>query len=102
MPAIIAFFFLERMVPAAALAIPIGMIGSTLGLLLSYYAPALPFGHAHDEASPIEAAGLSGWPTGPSIVAAMGTMVILAYLVRLFIPERGKMQSADAASAPAE
>ena len=94
MPAVVAFFFVERMLPAALIAIPMGMIGSFIGLWVSYSAPALPFAHSHDEPTVIESAGAGGWPTGPSIVVALGTVVVLAYLLRLFIPTREPAPSA--------
>ena len=87
MPAIIAFFFIEKIGWAAAVALPIGILGSIGGLLVSYYAPALHFGHdtAHDA---VESAGAQGWPSGPAIVAVLGVAVILAYAVKLFFPDR--------------
>ncbi len=87
MPAVIAFFFIERIGWAAALALPVGILGSIGGLLLSYNAPALHFGHdtAHDA---VESAGTQGWPSGPAIVTCLGVAVILAYLVKLFLPDR--------------
>ncbi len=88
MPAVVACFFCERLIPAALVAIPVGVAASFGGLLLSYFAPALPFAHAHDVPTPIEAAGRGGWPTGPSIVIALGAAVAVAYLVRLLIPQR--------------
>ncbi len=87
-PAVVASLFVRKMWIAACVAIPVGMIGSVAGLVLSFYAPALPFQHSHEEPTPIEAAGLSGWPTGPSIVVALGAIAIVAYLVRLCIPDR--------------
>ena len=70
------------------------MIGSLVGLWVSYAAPALPFAHAHDEPTIIESAGAGGWPTGPSIVVSIGAIVVLAYLVRLFLPQ-GKVVDAE-------
>lgn len=81
MPAIVAFFAVENMKKAAFIAIPIGVIGSIIGLLISYYAPALPFDHSHDEPNAIEAAGQGGWPTGPSIVLALAAVVTVSYLI---------------------
>jgi zinc/manganese transport system permease protein len=88
MPAVAAFFFAEKILHAAAIAIPVGMVGSLAGLLVSYYAPALPFAHAHDEPTQHELAIQGGWPTGPSIVVSLGVIVILAYLAKVFIPDR--------------
>lgn len=85
MPAIIAFFFVEKMIAAAAIAIPVGMIGSFLGLYVSYFAKPLDFAHPHE--GEIQVAGSQGWPPGPAIVVVMGSMVLLAYLVRLFLPQ---------------
>lgn len=96
MPAVVAFFFVERMLPAAAIAIPVGMLGSVGGMLLSYYAPALDFAHSHPEPNPIESAGRGGWPTGPSIVVALAAIVVVAYLVRLFIPNRAAPDETEA------
>ncbi len=88
MPAIIAFFFIEKIGWAAAVAIPIGILGSIGGLLLSFYAPALHFGHETPTHDAIESAGAQGWPSGPAIVAVLGVAVILAYIVKLFFPDR--------------
>lgn len=97
MPAVVAFFFVEPMRKAVLVAIPVGMIGSLAGLLVSFYAPALPFAHAHDEPNPIESAGGGGWPTGPAMVVALGVIVLAAYLVKLFLPDR---KAAEAPSPP--
>jgi zinc/manganese transport system permease protein len=87
MPAVVAFLYVSRMIKAVAIAIPVGMIGSVVGLWLSWKAPALPFDHSHDEPTIIESAGAGGWPTGPSIVIALGTVVLAAYGVKLFVKE---------------
>lgn len=87
MPAVVAFFFVERLSIAALIAIPIGMLGSFAGLLLSYYGPAIHFGVEHEH-NPVEAAGTQGWPDGPSIVISLGVTVALAYLIRLCIPSK--------------
>lgn len=87
MPAVVAFFFVERLSMAALIAIPLGMLGSLAGLLLSFYGPALHFGAEHEHGQ-VEAAGIQGWPDGPSIVISLGSAVVLAYLIRLFIPQR--------------
>lgn len=100
MPAVVAYFFVDRMRHAVMIAIPIGMAGSVLGLLISFFAPALPFAHAHDEPNPIESAGGGGWPTGPAIVVALGLMVLLAYLVKLFLPDRNATQSPPRSEMP--
>lgn len=84
MPAVIAFFFVERIGVAAALAIPLGVLGSFGGLLISYFAPDLRF----QGVGMGEAAGTGNWPTGPSVVVALGALVVAAYLVRLFLPDR--------------
>lgn len=97
MPAVVAFLYVERMIPAVAIALPVGALGSIAGLFVSYYAPALAFDHSHDEPNPIESAGRGGWPTGPSIVAALGALVILAYFIRLFIGGRTADESLDPA-----
>lgn len=88
MPAVVAYFFVDSMRKAVMVAIPVGMVGSVLGLLLSFFAKALPFAHSHDEPNPIESAGGGGWPTGPSIVVALSAIVAAAYLVKLFLPDR--------------
>ncbi len=87
MPAVVAFFYFERIAFAAMLAVPIGIAGTYFGLYLSAKAPALPFLHAHEEPTLIESADVGNWPTGPSIVIALGAIVILAYLIKLFIPD---------------
>ena len=87
MPAVVAFFFVDRLSIAALIAIPIGVIGSVAGLLLSYYGPALHFGVEHEH-NPVESAGTQGWPDGPSIVISLGAAVALAYLMRICIPAR--------------
>lgn len=107
MPAVVALFFFKRMAFAAMLTVPLGVLGSFIGLYISFYAHPLAFDHAHDEPTAIEAAGLSGWPTGPSIVLALGGLVILAYLIKLFIrdedPESRKAPVLTESSvAPAE
>lgn len=88
MPAVVAFFFVERMRAAVPIAIAVGVLGSFGGLMLSFFAPAIHLSHTHDEPNPIEAAGAGGWPTGPAIVVALGAIVVLAYLVRLALPTR--------------
>lgn len=98
MPAVVAFFYVDRMLPAVLVALPVGLAGSAGGLFLSYYAPALSFGHTHEEPTAIEAAGLSGWPTGPAIVVALGAVVIVCYLIRLFIPEKPRESEAPASA----
>lgn len=88
MPAIIAFFFVEKMAIAAMIAIPFGIIGSVGGLMLSYFAQPIAFPHEHVGEEVIESAGSQGWPTGPSIVVGMGAAVILAYLIKIFIKDK--------------
>lgn len=89
MPAIVAFFFVDKMWLAAMIAIPLGMLGSFGGLLVSFFAKPLEFqAHAHEHFGELESAGEQGWPTGPSIVVAMGAAVLIAYLVKVFIPDR--------------
>jgi zinc/manganese transport system permease protein len=88
MPAVIAFFFVDGMLPAVIIAVATGLVGSFAGLVVSFFAPALHFTHTHEEPNPIEAAGQGGWPTGPSIVVALGAMVILAHLIRIALPAR--------------
>lgn len=90
MPAVVAFFFVERMLPAVFIAVAVGAVGSLAGLMLSLKAPPLEFTHGHGGPHPIEAAGEWGWSTGPSIVLAVGALVVVAYLVRLFMRDCGK------------
>lgn len=97
MPAVVAFFFVDRMIAAAAIAIPIGILGSLSGLFLSFKGPALEFAHPHVE-EVIQSAGEGGWPTGPAIVVMLGACVILAYLARLIIPDRRNRAQGKAAS----
>lgn len=66
MPPVAALFFLDKMPRAVAVSLPIALAGSLVGLWLSY---------TYD------------WPTGPAIVVVFGTVVVAAYLVRLFLPE---------------
>lgn len=103
MPAVIALFFFKRMAYAAMVAVPLGVLGSLIGLYVSYFAKPLPFPHEHEEPTMIESAGLSGWPTGPSIVLALGGMVIVAYLIKMFIrddPERDPREPMVLVSGP--
>lgn len=89
MPAVVAFFFVNRMSAAVAVALPISFVGTWLGLFLSYYAPPIALS---DEARAAIGAGTDevqrGWPTGPSIVIGMAVLVIVAYAIKLFIPDR--------------
>lgn len=67
MPPVIAFFWLDKMSRAALFAIPLALLGS-FGLWMSF---------KYD------------WPTGPAIVVVFGAAVVLAYLVRLVVREKG-------------
>jgi len=88
MPAIVAFFFVENILAAAAIAIPFGMIGSLVGLFLSYFGQAIHLAAQHEHQDDIVSAGSQGWPTGPAIVVAMGTAVFAAYLVKIFLRDK--------------
>lgn len=88
MPAVVAFFFVDKLLAAAAVALPVGVIGSILGLLVSYHAPALKLHHVHEAESTIEYAGAAGWPSGPAIVATIGSIIAVAYVARLLIRQR--------------
>jgi zinc/manganese transport system permease protein len=72
MPAVVAMFWLDAITPSLFVAIPVGWIGSVLGMYLSL------------KADP----NLGGWPTGASMVITFGGIVFASYLLRLFIPER--------------
>ncbi|GIV02921.1 MAG: ABC transporter [Fimbriimonadales bacterium] len=76
MPAVVATFWLDRITPSLFIAIPIGWIGSLLGMYLSL------------KADP----DLGGWPTGASIVITFGAIVFGSYLLRLLIPERPRVK----------
>jgi ABC-type Mn2+/Zn2+ transport system permease subunit len=65
-------FWLDAITPSLFVAIPVGWIGSVLGMYLSL------------KADP----NLGGWPTGASMVITFGGIVFASYLLRLFIPER--------------
>jgi zinc/manganese transport system permease protein len=67
MPPVLAFFWVDRMSRGLLVSIPLALLGSAIGLWLSY---------RYD------------WPTGPAIVVVFGASVVLAYLVRLVVPER--------------
>jgi ABC-type Mn2+/Zn2+ transport system permease subunit len=95
MPAVVAFFFVKKMLPAVLIALPVGILGSVGGLMISYFAPPLSFAHAHESPNGVEAAGLGGWPTGPSIVIAIGAVAILSYLIKLFIPDKPNEESVN-------
>lgn len=67
MPPVVAFFFMDNMTRAAIAAVPLALAGSAAGLWISF---------RYD------------WPTGPALVVVFGTVVVVAYLVRLFLPVR--------------
>lgn len=69
MPPVIAYFWVSKMGRAAMISLPLSLAGSLAGLWLSY---------RYD------------WPTGPAIVVAFGIGVLVAYLARLFVPERAR------------
>jgi zinc/manganese transport system permease protein len=72
MPAVVATFWLDRLTPSLFVAIPVGWIGSVLGMYLSM------------KADP----DLGGWPTGASIVVTFGAIVCANYIFRLLVPQR--------------
>lgn len=65
MPPVLAYFWTDRMFQALLVSVPLALVGSGLGLWLSYQ---------YD------------WPTGPAIVVVFGIGVVLTYLVRLTVP----------------
>lgn len=75
MPAVIATMWIGRLTPSLLVAVPIGWVGSLIGMYVSL------------KADP----DLGGWPTGASIVITFGALVFANYLVRVLIPERRKV-----------
>lgn len=69
MPAVLAFFWVEKMKTALIIALPCSLIGSAGGLMLSYN---------------------RDWPTTSSIVVFLGGMVAIFYIIRLFIPTKSQ------------
>ncbi|SRR5581483_3545877 len=89
MPAVVAFLFVEKMSAAVIIALPVSLIGSWLGLLLSFYAPAIALSEEGRQAMAVAGAEVErGWPSGPSIVLALGAIVTAAYLIRLLLPDK--------------
>jgi len=74
MPAVVATMWVERLTPSLLIAVPIGWVGSIVGMYVSL------------KADP----ELGGWPTGASIVVTFGAIVFANYLVRVLIPEGRK------------
>lgn len=75
MPAVCAFFFVDKIKAATIVSLPIAVIASAGGLWVSY---------SRD------------WPTGAAIVVAFGAVVAGFYVVRLFIPNRaGSVESME-------
>lgn len=72
MPAVVATMWFGRLTPSLLIAVPIGWIGSLIGMYVSL------------KADP----ELGGWPTGASIVVTFGAIVFANYLVRVLIPQR--------------
>lgn len=75
MPAVIATMWIGRLTPSLLVAVPIGWVGSLIGMYVSL------------KADP----DLGGWPTGASIVITFGALVFANYFVRVMIPERRKV-----------
>jgi zinc/manganese transport system permease protein len=96
MPAVVAFLFLERMLPAVIAALVTGLVGSLAGLLLSYYAPDLKFGHSEEAMASTQAVNSGNWPTGPAIVVALGAVVVVAYLIKVFIRPKEPVEPVQA------
>ncbi|MEZ0325808.1 MAG: metal ABC transporter permease [Fimbriimonas sp.] len=71
MPPVIAFLWVEKMAKAMMIALPLALLGSIGGLLMSY---------KYD------------WPTGPAIVVVFGTAVAALYILKLFVPEQVELQ----------
>jgi zinc/manganese transport system permease protein len=67
MPPVIAMLYVAKLARAMAVALPLSVIGSCVGVWVS---------SQYD------------WATGPAIVIVFGAMVTLAYLIKLFIPRR--------------
>jgi zinc/manganese transport system permease protein len=66
MPPVIAFFWVARMSRAVMISIPVALVGTLIGLWTSYK---------------------RDWPTGAAIVIALGAVVGLVYLAKLFMPQ---------------
>jgi zinc/manganese transport system permease protein len=64
MPPVVALFWIRGLATSALAAIPVALLGSLLGLAISY---------RYD------------WPTGAAIVVVFGVIVALAYLPRVFL-----------------
>lgn len=67
MPPVAAFLWVSKMNSAVLLSLPIGLVGTLIGMWVSY---------SYD------------WQTGPAIVVVLGAMVTLLYLVKLLVPTR--------------
>ncbi|MBS1724755.1 MAG: metal ABC transporter permease [Armatimonadetes bacterium] len=67
MPPVVSLFWIDKMNRAAALAVPLALVGSFVGLWMSF---------KYD------------WPTGPAIVVVFGCVVVAAYFVRLIVRQR--------------
>ena len=67
MPPVCAFLWCAKMKHAIAVSLPIAFVGTFGGLWLSY---------------------TRDWPTGPAIVAVLGAIVAVLYVVKLFVPEK--------------
>ncbi len=69
MPAVLAFFWVDKLKTALFIALPCSLIGSAGGLALSYN---------------------RDWPTTSSIVVFLGGMVAIFYIIRLIIPVKAQ------------
>ena len=67
MPPVCAFLWLSKMKHAIWMSVPIALLGTMGGMLLSFK---------------------KDWPIGPAIVVVFGALVALLYILKLFIPER--------------
>lgn len=67
MPPVCAFLWLNKMKHAIWMSIPIALLGTMGGMVLSYK---------------------KDWPIGPAIVVVFGALVALLYVAKLLVPER--------------
>ncbi|MEQ1821613.1 MAG: metal ABC transporter permease [Fimbriimonadaceae bacterium] len=71
MPPVCAFLWLNKMKHAIVMSVPISLLGTLGGLIVSYK---------------------RDWPTGPAIVVVFGAIVGLLYLVKLMVPDRTALE----------
>ena len=72
MPPVAAFLWVSKMKHAVIASLPIAIVGSVIGLWISF---------TYD------------WPTGPAIVVVLGAIVAVLYVVKLFVPEKATLEA---------